>query len=71
MKVGDKVLMVNVYGYRRVTIRKITPTGIYKLEELTTSFDKDGYERGADSFGRARIREITDKDIEMFEKILY
>lgn len=75
INVGEKVLVGDSYlreedlVYTRImTVKKITPTGQFRLEETDTKFDSDGYEicsnRGARyNWGRKydRIYKLTEE----------
>lgn len=56
MKAGDEVILY--YGFRSVrlaTIEKITPSGIVRIEDCGTTFDRYGRQRGGSSRDRLAV----------------
>lgn len=68
LKEGSYVLVRNRYGEGIDVVKKITPTGIIKLEKSDYSFDTNGRERGADSFNTSYITLLKESDRRRFQK---
>jgi hypothetical protein len=67
-KTGEIVVAISRYSFRKVTISKITPTGIIKIKGSETTFRPNGNERGGEGFGCQRLEKLTDKHEQQFER---
>lgn len=62
VKVGDSVHLSSRYRDDIVTVKKVTPTGIIKIEEFPyMSFTPSGRERGAEPFSTCYIKVLTEE----------
>lgn len=68
-KVGQKVKLSNNWSTELVTISKVTPKGMYRIEETPSYlFGPDGFLRGQGSYNRSRLSAITQADIDSLRK---
>lgn len=65
LKVGDKVIISNVYATRIGVVEKITPAGNIKANRVL--FNPNGRERGGDIWACSHLRRATPEAIKKIE----